>query len=146
MVIKQALVENRLEYRKKWVKEIDFPQIEAEMKTALDEMLLSDEPIEAILFATNTLAVHGLKYIDQLKLKVPRDVAIVSFDEGEAFDFYYCPLTYLKQPLEEFGKQSVRILTDHIANSDLKEEHVQLDAELIVRNSCGKVADMEKKR
>ena len=104
-------------------------------------MFLSEEPIDALFFATNTLAVHGLKYIDQLQLKVPHNVAIVSFDEGEAFDFYYCPLTYLKQPLEEFGKQSVRILTEHIENSDLDEEHLQLEADLIVRKSCGMSID-----
>lgn len=141
---KQALLENQLEYRENWVKEIDFTSIEGEMKTTLDEMLLSEEPIDAIFFATNTLAVHGLKYIDKLKLKVPNDVAIVSFDEGEAFDFYYCPLTYLKQPLGEFGKQSVRILTEHIANGELKQEHVQLDAELIIRKSCGMQVEEEK--
>ncbi|HEA29092.1 MAG TPA: LacI family transcriptional regulator [Leeuwenhoekiella sp.] len=141
---KQALLENKLDYREKWVKEIDFTHIEEEMKTALDEMLLSEEPIDALFFATNTLAVHGLKYIDQLQLKVPHDVAIVSFDEGEAFDFYYCPLTYLKQPLEEFGKQSVRILTAHMANNDLDEEHIQLDAELIIRKSCGMAIEENK--
>lgn len=141
---RQALLENKLEYRENWVREIDFRHTEEEMKMALDEMLISDEPIDAIFFATNALAVYGLKYIDMLKLKVPNDVAIVSFDEGEAFDFYYCPLTYIKQPIEEFGKQSVRILTEHIANGELKEEHVRLDAQLIVGKSCGSAVKEEK--
>ncbi|MBC9795730.1 LacI family DNA-binding transcriptional regulator [Sinomicrobium weinanense] len=133
---KNAMEDGNLEIKEDWVNEIRFSNIKQEVKLAIDNMLLSKNKVDAILFATNTLAVYGLKYIDELNYKIPEDIAIISFDEGEAFDFYYCPLTYVKQPLKGFGENAVKILTDQISDPALKKEQVCLEAELIIRKSC----------
>ncbi|MDT0678510.1 LacI family DNA-binding transcriptional regulator [Autumnicola musiva] len=133
---KSAMGDNTLEVKNEWLHEIDFSDIKLGVKKAIDELLLEKKPVEAIFFATNTLAVHGLKYIDELNLKVGEDLAIVSFDEGEAFDFYYCPLSYIKQPLSELAENAVAILTKQISDHEAKEEQVCLEAELVIRESC----------
>lgn len=135
---KKALKDNEIKLKKEWIEEIDFVNTKAGVERAIDKMLLGRERVKAIFFATNTLAVFGLKYIDELNYKVPRDVSIVSFDEGEAFDFYYCPLTYVKQPLVALGQQAVKVLIKSISNSGDKEQQICLKAELITRKSCSR--------
>ncbi len=119
--------------------EIDFNDSENQIRTGIDSLLARENPIEAIFFATNTLAILGLKYIDELSLRVPNDIAIVSFDEGEAFDFYYCPLTHIRQPLDEIGKKAVQVLTQQIAQPDIGEKQICLEADLIKGKSSLKL-------
>jgi len=132
---REALSNKSLERKNSWLHEIDYSGIEEGVKEAIDAMLDKNDRVDALFFATNTLAVYGLRYLNKLKHVVGRDIAIVSFDEGEAFDFYYCPLTYVKQPLLELGSNAVRILTNHISKV-AKNEQVSLEAKLIVRESC----------
>ncbi|MGB5819266.1 MAG: LacI family DNA-binding transcriptional regulator [Saonia sp.] len=133
---KSALKNYGVKDRQRWVKEVNFSKIEEEVHAAVDELLLGAEPVRAILFATNTLAIHGLKYIKELGIKVPDDVSVIVFDESEAFDFFYCPLTYIKQPLAELGKKAVKILIDQISDPEQPLKQLNLDAKLIVRESC----------
>jgi LacI family transcriptional regulator len=83
---------------------------------------------------SNSIAAHALKYINSLPVKVPRDLAIVSFDETEALDLFYSPLTYIKQPLREMGQMATKILLDAI-EKDNAVRQVDLKAELIIRQS-----------
>ncbi len=133
----EALLDVGLTMSKNWLKEVKYGDIKNGVKNAIDGMLSNGEPIDALFFATNTLAINGLKYIDKLKLKVPDDLAIVSFDEGEAFDFYYCPLTYVRQPVYEIGKGAVQLLLDQIESSNGRIGQIQFDPELIIRKSSG---------
>lgn len=132
---REALKEHRIAEKENWLGKVDYNNLKEGVKTAIDKMVVGENPVKALVFATNTLAVEGIRYIDSLKLRVPDDLAIVSFDEGEAFDFYYCPLSFVKQPLEEFGKQAVRILIDSIENPERRLEEKCLEAELVVRAS-----------
>lgn len=131
----KALKDHDIKIKKDWIQKIKFDNIDQGIRNGIDMLLELEEPIEAIFFATNTLAVYGLKYINELNYEVGKDLAIVSFDEGEAFDFFYCPLTFLKQPLREIGQQAVKILTDHISGKK-DVEQISLQAELIIRESC----------
>lgn len=132
-----VLKENGLEPDSRLLKKIDFENIAMDVKSAIDTLVSLQAKVDAIFFATNTLAIHGLKYLNELNLKVPTDVAIVSFDEGEAFDFYYCPLTHVRQPLLKMGKKAVQVLIDQIADADTELRQVCIDAELIIRESSG---------
>lgn len=109
------------------------------MKEAVEnsiDYLIKNEKITGLFFATNTLAVHGLKYLGKMNYTIPSDLAVVSFDEGEAFDFYYCPLTHIKQPLSEFGRHAVKILIDNINNPKKEKQGVILNGDLILGKSC----------
>jgi len=134
-----AMKQNQLRLDSNWLHEINFFNLENEVKSAIDKMLSGDSPVDAIYFATNTLAVTGLKYIDSLNYKIPDDLAIISFDQGEAFDFYYCPLTYVKQPLDELAINAVKVLTQQIENSSETTDKICLSAQLIIRKSCSAI-------
>lgn len=134
---KQALVDNGLEFRESWLKKIKFDSIEEETSREIEDILSPVDPLDAVFFATNTLAIQGLRHLQRLQRTIPDDLAVVSFDEGEAFDFFYCPITYVRQPLAELSQKAVEILVDQIADPTAPAKSVVLDTELIIRQSCG---------
>ena len=94
-----------------------------------------EKKIDALIFATNMLSMAGLYKIQELNLRVPEDIALIGFDGNESFDFFYSPLTFVKQPVNEMGKEAVRILVDQIKGSK-KISHISLQHQLIMRDSC----------
>ncbi|MDQ3290281.1 MAG: LacI family transcriptional regulator [Bacteroidota bacterium] len=133
----QALKENNLNPKKSWLKRVNIQNIEKEVKASINELITPDNRVDAIIFATYSLAVNGLKYLNELKLKVPADVAIVSFGQAEVFDLYYCPITYLHQPISDLGKTAVELLIKKLKNPEEGMRQVLMEARLIGRESSG---------
>jgi len=129
-----AMKEHKLAVKKSWIKEVGNNNIERDVQAAIDDLLSLPEPIEAIMFASNTLTACGLKYINTLPLTVPDDLAIAAFDQSEASEIFYAPLTHIKQPLEEMGQMATRILLELI-NKNNRITQVNMDAELVVGKS-----------
>lgn len=130
-----ALKDNRITPKKGWIKEVNMMNTsQEEVNKSINELLALKEPVDAILFATNTLSTFGLKYINTLSIKVPADLAIASFDESDASELFYAPLTHIKQPLLEIGQMATRLLLESI-NKNNKVTHVNMEAEMIVRRS-----------
>jgi len=119
-----------------WIKYIRYNKLKTDMNKAI-EVIGSKEGnnIDAVIFTTNTLSLAGLYEIHGLGIKVPEELAIIGFDGNEAFDFFYSPLTYVKQPVDEMGKEAVRILLDQM-NGSKKISHVNLTSQLVIRDSC----------
>ncbi|GAB3325376.1 LacI family DNA-binding transcriptional regulator [Larkinella ripae] len=132
---RESLEKNGLDFQPGWLKEIGFDTVEEEIKAGIDEMLAADCAVDAVIFATYRLAITGLKYINSLGLKVPDDLAIVSFGQAEAFDLYYCPITYVLQPMEELGKTAVGILVQKLKKPDADRQQILMEAKLMARDS-----------
>lgn len=132
---RQAMIDHHLEENIQ-VKELSYSQVKEDMEKAMEELLTGDRKPNALLFATSILSVTGLYAIRHYNLKVPDDMAIIGFDENEVYDFFYSPLTYIKQPLEEMGKESVRLLLNQIRGLE-QSEPIKFKHQLIQRASCG---------
>ncbi|WP_299667928.1 substrate-binding domain-containing protein [uncultured Polaribacter sp.] len=118
------------------IKKVAFSNLIEDVYIKVRELLSAPKPVTAIFFTTNTLAIHGLKTIDKLNLKVPNDISVVVFDAAEAFDFYYCPITHIKQPLLKIGKQAIDILVNQINTPEKKYSKLNLKAILVEKDSC----------
>ena len=68
---------------------------------------------------------------------MPEDLALVGFDETESFDFFYSPLTYIKQPLQAMGEAAVSVLLNGIKTTG-QTEQIVMNAELVIRQSTRK--------
>lgn len=117
------------------LREVTYSMAGSEIQSNIEGLTQAKQAIDALFFATNTLSIHGLKYLNNKRLRVPDDVAIVCFDEGDAFDFFYCPLTYVKQPLLAVGQQAVGALIAKINENTQDIIQTQLASELIIRAS-----------
>ncbi|TKK68095.1 LacI family transcriptional regulator [Ilyomonas limi] len=129
-----ALKLSGIDANKSWIKKVNIINPKAAIEKAVQELLSLDEPADAILFGSNSIAVHGVKYINTLPLKVPKDLAIISFDETESLDLFYASITYIKQPMHEMGQLTTRILLDCIGKNN-KVTQVNMQAELVIRAS-----------
>lgn len=111
--------------------------------TTADELvlLLKDNPqIDAVLFATNYLAMSGIKAVNQLGLRMPQDIAVIAFDDHDVFDIYSPSITAVAQPVDEMARQLIHILLDKMENRSplTNAEKVIVPAKLISRNSTVK--------
>lgn len=109
-----------------------------DMENARLDLLVSEKKIDALIFATNMLSIEGLYYMHKRKIMIPDDVGFIGYDGGDCFNLYYSPLTYIEQPVDNIGKEAVKILIDCFRNKepDSKTMHVILKSNLIMRDSC----------
>jgi LacI family transcriptional regulator len=133
-----ALSIHGVQLQENWLQKVRIQEVGLKSREAIDNMLSTDTPVDAIIFCTYSLAVNGLKYINELKLKVPDHLGIISFGQAELFDLYQCPITYIMQQMDELGKKAVEILIKKIENPDLPKQQILMQATLIKRDSSKK--------
>lgn len=127
----QALEDHQMSSLKSSVVEVSVDATKEEVEQAIDRLLALPKPIDALFFASNKLSTFGLKYLNSLSVKVPNDLALCSFDESDATELFYAPLTHIRQPLREMGVLAVDRLMKVIAG-EKKIAQVELEAKLIV--------------
>jgi LacI family transcriptional regulator len=92
----------------------------------------------AIFIANSVMALGCVKALRELKVKVPEDIAIVSFDHLRFTEALNPPLTTLQSIESEIGKRAAEMLFRKIEGSDLiNVEEVLVSSELCIRESCG---------
>ncbi len=134
----RAISDEGFELLKYHTKTIDRFNYQYEMKAAIQSMVQSEQRVDAIVFTTHYLAASGLRELKLLDIKVPQEVAIISFDELGAFDLVDPPITSNKQPVDAMGNHAVEILVNEIEkkNSMVDNKRV-LRTQLLIRKSCG---------
>lgn len=137
---RDALHDHGIRFDKRLVKEIPFGGISNAMEQALPELLFKPVSADALFFLNNDLTVTGLGIINKLGLRIPQDVAIISFDDLKLFQLLYPPVTAVAQPWQEMAKEAVRVLMQEIKSPGTIKEKSQviLPARLEVRKSCSK--------
>lgn len=98
--------------------------------------LLPLEP-DAVFVASDGMAVGALRAIREVGKQVPRDIAIVGYDDLPIAQSTTPPLTTIRQPILRFGARAVEVLLDIIENGSTPPRRVVLGTELVVRASCG---------
>jgi len=119
-----------------YLAEIKFSHSYKDFENNFRAFLRKSRKIEALLCANNGLSIDSLYYAHQNCIKIPENIDFIGFDGGEPFDLYSTPLSYVKQPLDEMGREVVRLLID-LMNGSTKVSHIMLDPELIIRESIG---------
>ena len=66
---------------------------------------------------------------------MPDDVAVVGFDDIEIARYTEPPLTTVRQPILDIGREMVRLILRVTAGEDVDEEII-LPTELIIRESA----------
>jgi LacI family transcriptional regulator len=102
------------------------------MKKAVKQ---NDVP-EAFFIASDPMAIGALRALQELRISVPSDIAIVSFDDIEMAEFCSTPLTTVKVHTKEMGQTGVKLLLDRINGRKLPLK-VTVPTELVIRQSCG---------
>jgi LacI family transcriptional regulator len=113
----------------------NFKQISG-YKIAMELLTLRDRP-SALFIANNLMTLGALNAIHSLGLNIPRDVAVVGFDDMPWAISLNPPLTVVAQPDYELGKFAGELLLKRIADQDLETKQIRLIPKLVIRESCG---------
>ena len=128
-----ALEAKGVPLRKDLMRVGDFKQESGRVMTT--ELLALRKPPTALFVLNNLMTVGALAAIHQRGLRIPTDVAIVGFDDlpwAEALD---PPLTVVRQPAYEVGRQAMELLLKRIIEPDRPPVMVRLLPELVIRRS-----------
>ena len=134
---KEAMKDNGIKFRSSWLKKVTYQHITRDLAPELKSLLQPELQVNAFFFATNSLAVESLKVINKLGIRVPEDLAIISFDESDAFDLFYPPVTYVSQSVEDIGRRAVDLILARIADMKSKYIRAVVEAKLVIRSSSG---------
>lgn len=99
--------------------------------------------IDAVLFATNYLAVNGLRALQELDKQIPGQIAVIGFDDNSHFSLFSPSITAIAQPIEDIAASIVRLLKRELKKAGTPQnsrpedkEQIMLSTQLIMRNSC----------
>lgn len=119
----------------------NYKEFTSEIATILKE----NASIDAVLFGTNYLGVSGLEAVATLKLEIPKQLAVVSFDDNDLFRITTPTITAISQPLEEIAETIITTLLDKMGSSEKSNASKKplahfLPTQLIIRKSSMKEA------
>ncbi len=99
--------------------------------------LLARRPgIDAVFVASDLMAVGALRALTDAGRRIPDDVAVVGYDDDPLAVSTSPPLTSVRQPIEEMGREMARLLLD----AGNAARRVILTTQLQVRGSSGLAA------
>ncbi len=98
--------------------------------------LLQYKP-DAIFCAGDTIAIGTLQAAHEAALRIPDDLAVVGFDDIDVASSSVPRLTTVRQPVQEKGAVAARLLIDLVEGRVRSPQHILLQTELVIRQSCG---------
>ena len=102
----------------------------------VEQMLAEGLKFDAIFTGDDESAVGVLLALREAGRKVPDEVSIVGFDDEIFASTLIPPLTTVRAPTEEVGREAVRLLIRMIRGEKV-EQRLVLPTELVIRQSCG---------
>ncbi|MEO6910062.1 MAG: LacI family DNA-binding transcriptional regulator [Edaphobacter sp.] len=107
-------------------------------KTILPALFASSNRPDALFTTNNACTIWVIKMLKQMDIEVPRDVALIGFDDVDFYPLLSPPLTTIRQPAAELGRMSTRILLQRIKDeSSSSNRRTVLPVTLVIRESCG---------
>lgn len=98
--------------------------------------------LQAIVAVSDLMALEVLKALQARHVQVPREVALVGFNDSIEGRLASPPLTSVVMPMRDQGAQAVGMLARLIAGQPLPPQ-TTLETHLVVRQSCGCPADTQ---
>jgi LacI family transcriptional regulator len=132
---KKTLVNHGIPLVEEWIRPGDW-EVEGGYQGAQSLLQLSNRP--TAIFAANDLMALGAIYaIQDAGLSVPRDVAVVGYDNREFTGIVRPNITTVVMPVYDMGRIAAEILLRQIADGTRDHEEVKVQGELIIRETCG---------
>ena len=109
---------------------ITRPFTRADGYSAADELLAGGAT--ACFVGSDIQAVGLLRALHERGVRVPEDLALISFDGAEESEYCWPPLTAVRQPVGLVASTAVTAAIEHRS-----DDFISYSAELVIRRSCG---------
>jgi LacI family transcriptional regulator len=102
---------------------------------------------DAVCAVHDGLAYGVMRALAEVGLRVPRDVAVVGFDDQDPSAYIQPSLTTIRQPMHEIGMEAGRLLFRRLNDPamDPAKQRIVLEPTLIVRESSGDTPETQKR-
>lgn len=96
----------------------------------------------AVIASNDHMAIGFLKAAYENRVDVPSSVSIVGIDDIEMASYTIPKLTTMKQPIHKLAQFAVEALIETMRDKDKAPVRIILEAEPIIRDSCGPCSDV----
>ncbi|HEY7045415.1 MAG TPA: LacI family DNA-binding transcriptional regulator [Nocardioidaceae bacterium] len=128
-----ALQDARLEVDMALVARGDFSQ--ASGSDAMASLLRQAPDIDGVFAANDLMAAGALRILRDAGRNVPHDVSVVGFDDAPMAALTEPPLTTVRQPAEQMGREMATLLIKQITAGAASSDFRILSTQLIKRDS-----------
>lgn len=104
--------------------------------TAMTRLLAEHPDIDGVFAANDLMAQGACQVLRDQGRRIPKDVAVVGFDDSSVAATCSPPLTTVRQPVEEMAATMARLLQEFIHQERTEPTSVIFDPELVVRESA----------
>ncbi|PCJ50030.1 MAG: LacI family transcriptional regulator [Gammaproteobacteria bacterium] len=118
-------------------KELQINSISTEQAgyLAAEELMALKLPVDAIVCASDSIAIGVIKALRNINIDIPNDIAVTGYDNIPLAEFIRPPLTTIQQDTKLAGKLLVETLLNDI--NDKPVQTALLPTKLVIRGSCG---------
>jgi LacI family transcriptional regulator len=106
-------------------------------RAALELLRDRPRPPRALVVGNDQMAMGAAKALASAGYSVPRDVALVGFDDIALSRHVRPALTTVRQPMRKLGEECAQLLLRRVAAPDTEAVQSVLPTKLVVRRSCG---------
>ena len=133
---KDALQQNGVELNPSLIKQLKFSHEKKLVMQAIREII--QEGADGLFFTTSKLTIIGIECLRDLGIRIPEDIAVMSFDDMDAYKITYTPISAVVQPIEQMSKAAVKTLIGLIEGdlSSESSENKVFDVDFVYRASC----------
>ena len=108
---------------------------------AMKRLLTSNFRATALFAGNDTIAIGAMRAIRETGLSIPRDFAVVGYDDVPSAAFACPPLTTVRTHAYEHGKLFAEAAIKLMDKEEVGSQQDALPLELIIRESCGAKAE-----
>jgi LacI family transcriptional regulator len=133
---KRALFDHGIEFNPSFIKVGDSTYEDGEK---FAEELVEGNRITALFVANNVMTLGAISLLQERKISVPMDLAVIGFDDYDWTKITNPPLSVIKQPAFELGEKAAEVMLERIKNPTKSEDEkavYRLNTELVLRGSC----------
>lgn len=91
---------------------------------------------DSIFTNSDEVAIGVIHALKNGKIAVPKDIAVIGYDDQPMASFVEVPLTTLQQPIDEMVKQTAELLLNCLKGIENREQQKKLELKLVVRTSA----------
>jgi LacI family transcriptional regulator len=122
--------------------ELDNTLVGDDMDFSKFENLLRPPYRADVMIVMHAVLIYPLMSLLRRKsIRIPKDIAIISMEDGIGFDLMFSPVTSLKKQLSGMAVKVANMMWSEVKNSGKGKfkRQVSIPPELVIRNSCGSI-------
>ena len=119
----RTLKKNKINFNKNYYASVKLEEPEKSFEI-IKNMLKTNKKISSVICSTEYSALSAIKACNYLKLKIGKDISIITFDGPLVRDLSSPPITAVSFPVKELGKKAINILLNKAKNPDKIENYL----------------------